>query len=548
MIHTVPFFSMNEQTLIPIRQVIRACRALPNHLKFVDSTGVELNGRETLLRTLVFRRIFRRLLASDEQNVGLLMPTSAYGAIANLGLAMDRRTSVNLNYTFSQETINYCIRHAEVKHVVTSRRVLERFPDLKIDAKLLVMEDLGRTVSFTDKISAFTDAFLTPIPLLEWRFGLGSLSLDDTLTIIFTSGSTGTPKGAMITHRGVAANTYAFQEHLLLKPGESVLGSLPLFHAFGYTVTFWLPAVCPGLGGIYHFNPLDYKKVGEMSRKYRCTAVPTTPTFLRGLLRRCPREDFEHAPIVIGGAEKLPLDLIEAWDVKFGRRPVEGYGTTELTPVVGVNVPIGRRPGDESWRREGTVGRPFPGLQARVIDPDSDEIRILPPDTPGMLQIKGPSVMKGYYRDPEKTAAVLKDGWYTTGDIAVIDTDGFIRITGRQSRISKIGGEMVPHILIEEAIDAIIHESGAADSEKEGASVAVSAVPDERKGERLVILHVGLPKTPDEICKTLLAKGLPNLWIPAPPDFYQVESIPLLGTGKLDLRAIKELASQHAGQ
>jgi len=526
--------------------MLRACRKLPKFLKFADSTGVELDGANTLLRSLVFRRILRRTLASDEQNVGLLMPTSAYGAIANLALGLDCRTSVNLNYTFSRETMNYCIRHAGIKHVVTSRRVLERFPDLKLDAELLVMEDLGKAVSLIDKLTAFVYAHLTPIPLLEWKFELASLQLDDVLTIIFTSGSTGMPKGAMITHRCVAANIKAFNDLLSLQPDEKILGALPLFHAFGYTVTFWLPAMTAGLGGVFHFNPLEPKKIGELARKYRCVAVPTTPTFLRGLLRRCPKEDFEHAQIVIGGAEKLPLDLIDAWGAKYGHRPVEGYGATELTPVVCVNVPPGRRPGDESWLKEGTIGRPFPELQARVVDPDSDEIRVLPPDTPGMLQIKGPSVMKGYYKDPEKTAAVLKDGWYTTGDIATIDTDGFIRITGRQSRISKIGGEMVPHILIEEAIEGIVRESDAADSEKEGVSIAVSAIPDERKGERLIILHVGLSKTPDEICKVLQNKGLPNLWIPSPHDFHQVETIPLLGTGKLDLRAVKELATKIA--
>ena len=314
---------MNEQILTPVRQVIRACRALPKHLKFADSTGVELNGTKTLLLTLVFRRIFRRSLAPDEQNVGLLMPTSAYGAIANLGLAMDRRTSVNLNYTFSQETINYCIRHAGVKHVVTSRRVLERFPNLKLDAELLVMEDLGKMVSLVDKLSAFVDAHLTPISLLEWKLGLGSMPLDDVLTIIFTSGSTGTPKGAMITHRCIAANVKAFNDLLFLQPGEKILGALPLFHSFGYTVTFWLPAMMNGMGGVYHFNPLDYKKIGELSRKYRCFAFPTTPTFLRNFYRRCSKEDFEQTPVVIGGAEKLPMDLVDAWEEKYGHRPSE---------------------------------------------------------------------------------------------------------------------------------------------------------------------------------------------------------------------------------
>ncbi len=542
----MPVSTPPSEPLIPIRQMIRACRAFPKYLKFADSTGVELSGARTLLGCLVFRRIFRRLLASDEQNVGLLMPTSSYGALANLALSLDCRTTVNLNYTFSLDTINYCIRQADIKHVVTSRRVLERFPNLKLDAEILVMEELGKQVSLADKISAFTDTYITPLPLLEWKLGLSRIKLDDTVTIIFTSGSTGTPKGAMITHRGIAANVHAFREILTLQPGEAVLSALPLFHAFGYTVTFWLPAMGKGFAGVYHFNPLEPKKVGEMARKYRCIAVPSTPTFLRNLLRRCPKEDFEHCPIVIGGAEKLPRDLIEAWDEKFGHRPVEGFGTTELSPVLCVNITKGRNPDWQAWNREGTVGRPFPGLEARIVDPETDD-RVLPTDTPGMLQVKGPSVMKGYYKEPEKTAAVLKNGWYTTGDIATIDKDGFIKITGRQSRISKIGGEMVPHLLIEETIDRIIKAASlASDAEHEGACVAISAVPDERKGERIIVLHTAIPLTPDDICKALHKEGLPNLWIPLAVDFHQVESIPLLGTGKLDLRAVKELAEKVA--
>jgi acyl-[acyl-carrier-protein]-phospholipid O-acyltransferase/long-chain-fatty-acid--[acyl-carrier-protein] ligase len=536
-----PFTEM----LIPIRQMLRVCRTGKNELKFADSTGMEITGGHALLTALVFRRILHRNLGADEQNVGLLMPTSVYGVLANLGLALDRRTSVNLNYTFGTETINYCIRHADIKHVITSRRVLDRFPNIKLDAELIIMEDIGKTVTWIDKITGFIDAYVTPVSLFERVLGLHRVSLDDVLTIIYTSGSTGTPKGAMITHRGIAENVRAFFHHLDLKSTDIILGSLPLFHAYGYTTTLWLPAMS-AVKGVYHFNPLEYKKVGEMAQKYRCSAFPTTPTFLRGYIKRCPKEDFESVNTVICGAEKLPSDLIDVWAAKFGYRPAEGYGTTELSPVVSTNVPKGRRPDYQDWLREGTIGRPLINIQARTVELETGNP--INNGTPGMLQIKGPSVMAGYYKDKEKTDTVLKNGWYTTGDIASIDSNGFIQITGRLSRISKIGGEMVPHILIEEEIEKIINTVStknavsALETETTEICVAVSAVPEERKGERLIVLHRNLPLTPEEICKSLQKSGLPNLWIPSPNDFFYVDLIPFLGTGKLDLRAVKELA------
>jgi len=531
-----------HEALTPIRQVLRACRAGMNELKFADSTGVELTGGQTFRNILILRKVLRRILGRNETNVGLLMPTSVYGVLANLTLALDCRTTVNLNYTFHPDTINYCIKQAELKHVITSRKVLERFPQLKIDAELIVMEDLRDKITWLDKIIGVVDGYITPVICLEWVFGTNRVQLDDVLTIIFTSGSTGTPKGAVITHRNMVENVKGFYQHLNLQKTDTLLGALPLFHAFGYTTSFWLPAMT-AVKGIYHFNPLEPKKVAEVARKYKCTAIPTTPTFLRNYLKHSQREDFEMMNTIICGAEKLPTDLIDAWDAKFGVRPAEGYGTTELSPVVSVNVPKGRREDYQDWLREGTIGRPLYNLQARIVDLETG--KELPPDATGMLQIKGPSVMKEYYKDPAMTEEVLQDGWYTTGDVAKIDTDGFIWIVGRESRISKIGGEMVPHILIEDEIMKIVASHLPGDSEGE-ALVAVSAVPDEKRGERLIILYKQLPIPAEEICKLLKQASLPNLWIPYTKDFFQVESIPILGTGKLDLRAVKELAEKVA--
>ncbi|MDR1483846.1 MAG: AMP-binding protein [Planctomycetaceae bacterium] len=531
--------------LIPIRHFLRTCRKCKNDVKFADSTGVSMTGSDTLLRTLILRRLFHRILGKDEINVGLLMPTSVYGVLANLGLNLDRRIAVNLNYTFSAETINNCINKAEIKHVVTSKKMFERFPNMKLNAELVFMEELPSRVNILDKLTAWIDTYITPINLLEIALGLTRIKPDDLITIIFTSGSTGSPKGAMISQNAIAENVCAFIERLHLAENEAVLGALPLFHAYGYTTTFWLPALT-NLTGVYHFNPLEYKKVGEVARKFKCSLFPTTPTFLRGYLRQCEPEDFAFTDTIFCGAEKLPKEITDQWEQKFGHRPMEGYGTTELSPVVSANVPKTRRADYKEWLREGTIGRPLFNLEARITDPQTGEI--LPVDVAGMLQIKGPTVMKGYYKDKEKTDEVLKDGWYSTGDIATIDSDGFIRITGRLTRISKIGGEMVPHSLIEEAIEKIINETrNENEIDKAGISVAVSAAPDTVKGERIIVLlQEDVKITPQEIFKKLQQSGLPNIWIPLPANFHKIKSIPILGTGKLDLQEVKKCATNFS--
>jgi acyl-[acyl-carrier-protein]-phospholipid O-acyltransferase/long-chain-fatty-acid--[acyl-carrier-protein] ligase len=250
-----------------------------------------------------------------------------------------------------------------------------------------------------------------------------------------------------------------------------------------------------------------------------------------------PREDFAKLNLVITGAERLPPAVADAFEKKFGLRPLEGYGTTELSPVVSTNVPPGRSQHPEQPScREGTVGRPLPGISVKVADMETGCDLGL--NRSGMLLVKGPNVMQGYLDQPAMTAEVIRDGWYVTGDIAEIDADGFIRITGRESRFSKIGGEMVPHLRIEDALARLLK----LDDDKP--CLAVMGILDPRKGERLVVLHTGLWKSPPQICRELAAAGLPPLWIPSPDSFRQVKEIPLLGAGKIDLRQLKELAIQ----
>jgi acyl-[acyl-carrier-protein]-phospholipid O-acyltransferase/long-chain-fatty-acid--[acyl-carrier-protein] ligase len=493
------------------------------------------------MAALAFRRLLaQRVLTPGTPHVGVLVPPSVGGVLANTSLALAGRVAVNLNYTLSDELLNYCIREAGIRQVITSRAFIEKKP-VQLNAELIFLEDLKQQISGVDRAVAFLQGALTPLPLLSRVLRLNRVRADDLLTIIFTSGSTGEPKGVMLSQNNIASNLDAVNQLLRLRTEDVLLGVLPFFHSFGYTVTMWLP-LCTEPAGVYHFNPLDARTIGTLTQKHSCTIIAATPTFLRNYLKRCTVEEMKTMNLVIVGAEKMPDDLRDAFREKFGFEPIEGYGTTEMSPVASFNVPPSRMEQDAaagSGLRHGTVGRAIPGVAAAVFNPDTGVK--LGTNQEGLLKIKGPNIMLGYLNQPAKTAELISDGWYNSGDMAVIDEDGFIRITGRMSRFSKIGGEMVPHILVEQEIAKVLEEDAGEDG---GIQCAVTSVADPRKGERLVVLHRPMRKTVREITDRLQAAGLPNLFIPSAEGFVEVDQIPLLGTGKLDLRGIKALAEQ----
>jgi len=524
-----------------IKTFIKRCKQRRFASKVADSTGQDVTGGALLMSSLILRRLLRReVLDAREEHVGLLLPPSAGGVIANAALALDRRVAVNLNYTVSSDVMNACIAQAGIKHVVTSRKFMEKL-NFDLDTEIVYLEDLREKLQLSDKLVAAMQTHVMPAGMLAKTLGSGKVAPQDVLTVIFTSGSTGTPKGVMLTNANIASQIEAIDHAIRLRPDDVILGILPFFHSMGYTVTFWA-AMCLNAKGVYHFNPLDAKQVGKIAEKHRATILLSTPTFLRGYLRRCDKEQFATLDVVVTGAEKLPSSLCDAFEEKFGVRPVEGYGTTELSPLVAVNIPASRS-GDhtEVDCKEGTVGRAVLGVRAKAVGLETGED--LPAGESGMLQVSGSNVMKGYLGREDLTREVIIDGWYVTGDVAFLDDDGFITITGRESRFSKIGGEMVPHIKVEDLLNGLIEAD-----EESGPKIAVTAVPDAKKGERLVVIHTEIDQPVDELRKGLTEAGLPNIFIPSNDSFVQVNELPVLGTGKLDLKGIKQLALEKFGE
>jgi acyl-[acyl-carrier-protein]-phospholipid O-acyltransferase/long-chain-fatty-acid--[acyl-carrier-protein] ligase len=519
------------------RVFVHQARSLGNRIALGDSTGASLTYAQALVRALALGRVLERTLG-PAPHVGILIPPNAPCAVANLALALWGKVPINLNYTASQALVDSSIEQSGITHVLTSAKVLDRFK-IRPKGTLVMLEDLPAKVGRVDKLWAAAVAKLVPIAALgAFLPGLRHEDLDATATVIFTSGSTGDPKGVVLSHRNVLSNMHQVGQHVRLLPDEVALGILPFFHSFGFTITLWTVL---GLGKrvIYHLNPLDAKIIGSLCEKHGVTMIAATPTYMRTYLQRCDRKQFATVVHLILGAEKLKPELARDIQEKLGIEPMEGYGCTELSPVVAVNTTHEMTLADGRvvhGYRAGTVGLPLPGTSVKAVEPVTGAD--LPAGAEGMILVKGPQVMAGYLNRPEATADVIKDGWYTTGDLGVVDADGFLKINDRLSRFSKIGGEMVPHLAVEAAI---LQVTGAREE-----SLAVTAIPDPKRGERLCVVYSDLVLPVVEVYRRLAAGALPRLWIPGTEDFFAVEQVPILGTGKVDLRRLRELAAERA--
>ena len=506
------------------------------------ATGEMTFGR-ALTASLLMADIFKNLLPNEEM-VGVWMPTGTGGALVNTALALCGRVAINLNYTASQAVNDACLSQTSVKTIITARRFLNRLSfEPGSGRKLLILEDtVGKATGFAKARAYFRARFL-PLGMLESWLGCNAQQPDDLATIVFSSGSTGAPKGVELTHGNIVANIQSLIAYGDIFPEDRMLGVLPFFHSFGYTITLWAP-LCQGISVAYYPDPRQGRDIGALCRRHASTVMLSTATFLRFCLKRAEVGDFDSVRLLVCGAEKLPMPLAREFSERFGVLPIEGYGCTELSPVSNINLPdLVLANGRKLLRNQpGSVGKMVTGCTCRILDPDTG--LSIPDGMPGMIHIAGANVMRGYLGQPGKTAEVVHEGYYRTGDIGYVDERGHIVITGRLSRFAKSGGEMVPL----ERIEQMLHEELPSTDRVCG----VSCVPDQTRGERVVVLFV--PETLAEYgidiktwLKRLSARGIPPLWIPSERDFLPVPEIPSLGSGKLDLQQLAQMARTLAG-
>ncbi len=503
-----------------------------------------LDGSDTgfdkiLAAALVLAREIRK--ATNKERIGIVLPPGRGGFLANVAALLAGKIPVNLNFTASTEAVKSALRQSGIDKVLTADkfvRKMQTFPwpptrDLMFIERIL--PPLKLKIGLWLLLSR-----LLPAALLGRIAGVPTRGGDKEAMLLFTSGSSGEPKGVPLTHRNLLGNVTQFGARLHLQQDDRILACLPLFHSFGSTVTLWYPCIY-GLSLASYPTPLEAQKLAELVHQQRVSLLVSTPTFLRGYLRRVNREQLASLKLVVTGAEKLPATLADTFQKKFGKPVLEGYGLTETSPVTNVNLPDPEAGDDQialASHRQGSVGQLMPGLALRLIDPDSGDR--VPLDQPGLICFKGVNVFDGYLNQPEKTKEVIdQDGWFTTGDFGRYDEDGFLYIEGRLSRFSKIGGEMVPHETVEQQINTAL----GLDNEDER-KVAVVGLPDEDKGEILVLLAAVPTESPSQeivaLRHNLLERGMPSLWIPKV--WIPVDEIPLLASGKLDLKGCEEKA------
>lgn len=497
--------------------------------------GKSLNGGMTLAVGMALARWLKDHV--PEKRVGIVLPPGLGATLANLGCVLADKVPVNLNFTAGPSSVAGAIRQADLQTVLTAQAMVEKlgadfpWPERRID--------FGETLKSLHRLGfLFWRALILICPprMFARLTGLPTHGGNREAGLLFTSGSSGEPKGVVLTHRNILANVGQCSMALPKEGLESLVGCLPIFHSFGFTVTLWWPLIS-GPRAVTYISPLDTGRVIELIEKYRVSLFITTPTFLRAYLRKATPKQFRFLKMIVTGAEKLPVPLLEEAEEKLGVPICEGYGMTEGSPVISVNQldlteDACVLPGVPT-RRVGSVGRMVPGLTVRVRDPETHaDLSIF---QQGMLWFKGANLFPGYLNAPEKTAEVLVDDWYMSGDVGRVDHDGFLYIEGRLSRFSKLGGEMVPHGTIE------AHLQEAFGQGQETVSLVITSTHDAVKGESLVLLTT-LDLTFQQVREELGRRGLPNLWVPR--TIKKIESIPVLASGKLDLKRCHALAEE----
>jgi len=523
-------------------EIVRRLGRHPGLLVMVDRTAArrEIKAAQMFAAAAALSRHLRKTVS--ESRVGIVLPPGVGASIANLAVLCAGKVPVNFNFTTGRAASESSLRASGVNTIISADAVRTKVPAFPWPERTL---DLSGTIKEIGGKRALLPwllaAWLLPNQLLPRLLGLPKHGDRAEAGLLFTSGSSGEPKGVPFSHRNILANCWQFSTLSIFPPNSVMLSCLPIFHSFGFTVNMWYPLL-RGCRSITVPSPLETKKIVEAIREEQVSVMVGAPTFMRPILKKAEPADLRSLQILVSGAEKLPMDLYEGFREKFHLEIMQGYGMTEASPGTNVNQPDPALPtatsAEQPGKRLGSVGRMMAGMTARVLHPETREI--LPSDQTGVIAFRGANIFGGYLDDPKKTAEMFHEGWYVTGDLGHFDEDGFLFIEGRLSRFSKIAGEMVPHGTVEQKLV----EAFALD-QAEGYALVVMGVPDPGKGEQLVLLTTSDAVTVESVKEKLNAAGVPNLWIPK--IVSRVEKIPVLGTGKLDLKGCKELAVVATG-
>ena len=529
------------QTLESIpREWLSTVKRMGSEPAVVDTLGDPISFTKLAAITICFSRIFKR--NSPEKNIGILLPTSSAGVIANMATLLSGKTVVNLNFSADISALKAATKKAQLGSIYTSRKFLQKLEKKGIDLSLMFdnlnifyMEDLKDNIKPSSVIVNLILIRLLPTALIK-RLYINSVDLDETAAILFSSGSEGKPKGVMLSHRNIMANLKQISDVLNTEDSDVVMATLPLFHAFGLTVTTFLPLI-EGIPMVCHPDPTDAVNIGKAIAKYRATILCGTSTFLRLYTKnsRVHPLMFESLRIVVAGAEKLSADVRDAFKLKFNKDIYEGYGATETTPVASVNIPD--QLDSNYWRvqlgsKKGTVGMPLPGTSFRIVNPQT--MQTLSSNEDGLILIGGSQVMLGYLNDQSKTDEVIVNidnkRWYKTGDKGNLDENGFLTIVDRYSRFAKIGGEMISLSSVEEKVRSALNNPEL--------ELAAINIPDQKKGEKIVLISTEFLDI-DELRGLLLKNQTSPLLIPS--ELIHAD-IPKLGSGKTNFQSVKEIA------
>jgi Acyl-CoA synthetases (AMP-forming)/AMP-acid ligases II len=478
------------------------------------TTGANVTYSRALIGALILSSKFQKY---DKGFIGLMIPTSAGSALATVGALMSGRIPVMINYsTGAESNARYAQRKCKFKTIITSKALLEKINCPVIDGMVLI-ENIMAGVTTVDKLKA---ALTTKLPMNMILNSIHKGAEDDTAAILFTSGSEKDPKAVQLTHRNISSNIENFGNYINISASDILLANLVFFHIFGLTVNLWV-SFYYGMTMVSTANPLDFQTVSKIARDEKPTIMVGTPSFFWGYLNKSEPGDFKSLRLMVAGADKCPDALREGYLKKHGVTLLEGYGATETSPVISVN--------SHEFNRPGSTGKVIPNVQVRVENFETGEI--CKTGKVGKILVKGDSVMKGYYDDPELTADVLVEGWYNTGDMGFFDEDNYLWHAGRFKRFAKVGGEMISMVKVENTLEKFLPA---------GVSCCIVEVSDEKKGSE-IIATVSAEVNKTEMLRKMLTE-LPIIALPR--QFIVIKELPMMSTGKIDFRSVTRIVQE----